>query len=67
MIYAAREWEADAGYGGKRMVRQVLVAKPGQQPCSWIDFETMRRTLLTWNGHTVVGVAVDSAEEVLVL
>ena len=67
MIYAAREWEADAGYGGKRTVRQVLVAKPGQQPCSWIDFETMRRTLLTWNGHTVVGVAVDSAEEVLVL
>ena len=62
LIFAAREWDADAGYGGKRTVRQVLVAKPGQQPCSWIDFETVRGTLGGWVGYSIMGVKVDVDE-----
>ena len=62
MIYATREWDADAGYGGKRTVRQILVAKPGQQPCSWLDFETVRGTLKGWVGYSILGIKVDRDE-----
>ena len=66
MIYATREWDADAGYGGKRTVRQILVAKPGQQPCSWLDFETVRGTLNGWVGYSILGIKVDRDEVVAV-
>ena len=62
LIFATREWDADAGYGGKRTVRQILVAKPGQQPCSWVDFETVRGTLCGWVGYSILGVKVDVDE-----
>ncbi|CAG9465578.1 unnamed protein product [Pedinophyceae sp. YPF-701] len=56
LIHAAREWQADAGYGGRRTVRQLLVARPGQRPCYWYDFEWLRSTLLAWKGYGVVAV-----------
>lgn len=57
LIYAAREWRSDAGYGGARTVRQVLVARPGQRPCYWVDFAWLRDTCLAWKGYNVVAVA----------
>jgi len=68
MIYAARENQADEGYGGKHLIRQVLVAKPGQQPCRWIDFATVRDTLLSWVGHAIIGIELEhSPVEMVVL
>ncbi|UPR05312.1 hypothetical protein HOP50_20g86620 [Chloropicon primus] len=59
MIYAARENQADEGYAGKRLIRQILVAKPGQQPCRWIDFTSVRETILSWVGHAILGVELE--------
>ena len=57
LVYACREWAADAGYGGRRVVRQVLVARPGQRPCYWVDFGWIRRNVLAWKGHAIVGLS----------
>ena len=67
MIYAARENDADTGYGGKHLIRQVLVAKPGQQPCRWIDFVSVRETILSWVGHAIIGVELENVPEMVVL
>ena len=57
LIYGARWWVAEAGYGGRRTVRQVLVAKPGQKPCYWVDFAWLRSNALAWKGYCVVGIS----------
>ena len=62
IVYAARENHADEGYGGKRVLRQVLVAKPGQQPCRWVDFTSVRETLLGWVGHMIIGVELEKVK-----
>ena len=59
LVYAARENQADEGYGGKRTIRQILVAKPGQQPCRWIDFQSVRETISSWVGHAIIGVELE--------
>ena len=41
---------------GLRTVRQILVARPGQRPCAWIDLETARNTMLRWAGYCMVGI-----------
>eukprot|EP00873_Tetraselmis_striata_P013859 jgi/Tetstr1/434123/TSEL_023267.t1 len=56
LLYGAREWSVDVGYAGTRTVRQILVSKPGQRPCAWIDFEAARSTMLRWAGYCMVGV-----------
>ena len=38
-------------------MRQLLVARPGQKPCAWLDFETVRGDLMSWLGYGIIGVA----------
>ncbi|KAK9803176.1 hypothetical protein WJX72_009409 [[Myrmecia] bisecta] len=57
LVFAAREWRMNVGYSGKRVVRQLLVAKPGQRPGSWMDFETVRSTVLGWAGYGIIGIS----------
>lgn len=68
LVFAAREWRAHGSGGGGDpegaggvgtegpVVRQVLVAKPGQKPNAWVSFEALRQTLWNWSGHALVGV-----------
>uniref|UniRef100_A0A061REP7 Uncharacterized protein n=1 Tax=Tetraselmis sp. GSL018 TaxID=582737 RepID=A0A061REP7_9CHLO len=56
LVYGVREWTVDVGYAGSRNIRQVLLARPGQRPCTWIDFETVRQTMLRWGGYCMVGI-----------
>ena len=42
--------------GRARRVRQILIARPGQQPSQWLDFETLQRMLLKWQGYAIIGI-----------
>ena len=39
-----------------RRVRQILTARPGQQPSQWLDFEMLRTMLLKWQGYAIIGI-----------
>jgi hypothetical protein len=41
-------------------VRQLLAARPGQQPSNWIDFDLVRNTLLGWSGYCIMGICAMS-------
>ena len=43
-----------SGYSGCKSVRQVLVAKPGQKPCAWVSFDSLRQNLLSWQGYALM-------------
>lgn len=43
-----------AGYSGCKQVRQVLVARPGQKPCAWVSFDSLRQNLLSWQGYALM-------------
>lgn len=47
LIFALREWMDP--WGIRR--RQVLTAKRGQRPTAWLDFDEVRRILITWTGY----------------
>lgn len=36
--------------------RQLLTAKRGQRPSTWIDFDDARRTMLGWQGYKIIAV-----------
>lgn len=56
LVFAARSWRMDAGYSGCKQVRQVLVARPGQKPCAWVSFDSLRSSLLSWHGYALMAV-----------
>ncbi|CAN0337418.1 unnamed protein product, partial [Phaeothamnion confervicola] len=39
---------------GSRWVRQLLTARTGQGPSTWIDFDDARETMLGWEGYKMV-------------
>ncbi len=45
-----------AGYSGCKQVRQLLVARPGQKPCAWVSFDSLRSSLLSWHGYALMAV-----------
>ena len=47
----------NAGYSGCKQVRQLLVARPGQKPCAWVSFDSLRSSLLSWHGYALMAVA----------
>lgn len=65
-IYAMKEWTErdvvsssnsarssdDSTIGATR--RQVLTARKGQRPTTWIDFDEVRSTLLSWDGYKIM-------------
>ncbi|KAA6421586.1 MAG: hypothetical protein FRX49_08530 [Trebouxia sp. A1-2] len=56
LVFAARSWCMDAGYSGCKQVRQLLVARPGQKPCAWVSFDSLRSSLLSWHGYALMAV-----------
>ncbi|KAL0028052.1 hypothetical protein WJX77_003617 [Trebouxia sp. C0004] len=56
LAFAARSWRMDAGYSGCKQVRQLLVARPGQKPCAWVSFDSLRSSLLSWHGYALMAV-----------
>ncbi len=46
----------NAGYSGCKQVRQLLVARPGQKPCAWVSFDSLRSSLLSWHGYALMAV-----------
>jgi hypothetical protein len=74
-IYAVKEWterkgssngDSDTNIGGCVTHRQVLTARKGQRPTTWIEFDEVRSTLLTWDGYKIMilsrGTDVTSAD-----
>jgi hypothetical protein len=57
-IYAVKEWsERDVSSGSTATsvtYRQVLTARKGQRPTTWIDFDEVRCTLLSWDGYKIM-------------
>jgi hypothetical protein len=52
LVYAAREWQSTERKA--RAVRQLLIARPGQAPNRWEDFDITQRTLLKWSGYGIL-------------
>ena len=46
------------------LVRQILTARKGQRPSSWLDFAEVRDVMLGWDGYKImcVGAAVPLLE-----
>jgi hypothetical protein len=61
-VYGAREWAAVGnvrdGVQQERVIRQVLVGKPGQKPNRWLAFEDVRACVLGWAGYAVIEVII---------
>jgi hypothetical protein len=52
MIFATRAWQSTEQKA--RTVRQLLIARPGQAPNRWENFDITRQTLLKWSGYGIV-------------
>lgn len=52
---------ANAGYNGDRDMRQLLVARPGQQPNIWYSWDEVRNILLDGDDHAIVAACVSPA------
>ena len=50
LIFAIREWRNGDG----SWVRQMLTARKGQRPTTWVDFEEMRDCYLGWDGYKMM-------------
>ena len=52
ILFAAREWSDREG----QSKRQVLTARKGQRPTTWIDFDELRNVYLSWEGYKLIRV-----------
>lgn len=63
LVYALREWafvgSVVDGEERLRLVRQLLVAKPGQSPNRWLALEDVRACVLGWSGYALLQVVRD--------
>jgi hypothetical protein len=50
LVAALRQWIDPDG----TVVRQLLTARRGQQPKTWIDFTEARSTMLKWTGYKML-------------
>ena len=53
LIFALREWTEP---GSETPVRQLLTARRGQRPTTWIDFADVRETVIGWLGYKIMAV-----------
>jgi len=54
LVYAWREWQEKNEFGTPSLRRQILTARKGQKPTAWLDFEEVRRIMLSWSGYHVL-------------
>ena len=50
LIFAMREYSVEDG----KLVREVLTARKGQRPSTWVEFAEMRAIVLEWSGYNVL-------------
>lgn len=60
LVYALREHETKDG----KHKREILTAKKGQTPKTWIDFNEFRESMLKWAGYCILVIKTVSGETV---
>ncbi|KAG9413023.1 hypothetical protein AC1031_016044 [Aphanomyces cochlioides] len=54
LIFALREWKDNS-----KWTRQVLTARRGQRPTTWIDWDELRTTMLSWSGYKILSFTLE--------
>ncbi|KAH9111805.1 hypothetical protein AeMF1_013765 [Aphanomyces euteiches] len=54
LIFALREWNDNS-----KWTRQVLTARRGQRPTTWIDWDELRTTMLSWSGYKILSFTLE--------
>ena len=60
LIFAMREYQKDP-HGP--LIREVLTARKGQRPSTWISFAEVRNTVLKWNGYRMVHIRAERLKQ----
>ena len=62
LIYATREWSiCNQTTGELEIYREILTAKRGQRPTTWINFDEVRSIVLSWEGYKIIGISRKSS------
>lgn len=65
LVFAMRKWqeplENDHGHSTqvRRMCREILTARKGQRPSTWITWDEVYATLCAWDGYKIVSVSIE--------
>lgn len=68
LVFAMREWQESPQYTKddhghiiqvRRMCREILTARKGQRPSTWIAWDEVYATLCAWDGYKIVSVSIE--------
>ncbi|KAK9829307.1 hypothetical protein WJX72_005074 [[Myrmecia] bisecta] len=64
LVFAARAWQSSSDYAatGQNQHRQLLIACPGQQPNSWVDFKDVCSDLVDYPNTAIMVAARRSTD-----
>lgn len=67
LVFAMREWQEPPMHSGEgdhvhstpRQCREILTARRGQRPSTWISLDEVYATLCAWDGYKIISVSIE--------